>query len=28
LREDEELVTANHKHFKKIPGLEVQKFVP
>lgn len=28
LREDETLVTANHKHFKKIPGLEVRKFQP
>jgi predicted nucleic acid-binding protein len=28
LREDDTLVTANHKHFKKIPGLEVRKFVP
>ncbi len=28
LREDDALVTANHKHFKKIPGLEVRKFVP
>jgi len=28
LREDDALVTANHKHFKKIAGLEVRKFVP
>jgi len=28
LREDDTLVTANHKHFKKISGLEVRKFVP
>lgn len=28
LREDGTLVTANHKHFKKIAGLEVRKFVP
>jgi predicted nucleic acid-binding protein len=28
LREDDTLVTANYKHFKKISGLEVRKFVP
>ncbi len=28
LQEDETLVTANHKHFKKIPGMEVRKFQP
>lgn len=28
LREDETLVTANYKHFKKIAGLEVRKFTP
>jgi predicted nucleic acid-binding protein len=28
LREDDTLVTANHKHFKKIAGLEVRKFAP
>ena len=28
LREDDALVTANHKHFKKIAGLEIRKFVP
>jgi hypothetical protein len=28
LREDDALVTANHKHFKKIAGLEVRKFAP
>ena len=28
LREDDTLVTANQKHFKKITGLEVRKFVP
>lgn len=28
LREDDTLVTANHKHFKKIAGLDVLKFVP
>ncbi len=28
LRADDTLVTANHKHFKKIAGLEVRKFVP
>jgi hypothetical protein len=28
LREDGTLVTANHKHFKKISGLAVRKFVP
>ncbi len=26
LQEDKTLVTANHKHFRKIPGLEVRKF--
>ena len=28
LREDGMLVTANYKHFKKIAGLDIQKFVP
>jgi predicted nucleic acid-binding protein len=28
LREDDMLATANHKHFKNIPGLDVRKFVP
>jgi len=28
LREDVTFVTANHKHFKKITGLELLKFVP
>jgi len=28
LREDDTLVTANHKHFKKIAGLDLRKFVP
>jgi predicted nucleic acid-binding protein len=28
LREDDTLATANHKHFKKISGLAVRKFVP
>jgi predicted nucleic acid-binding protein len=28
LREDDALATANHKHFKKITGLEVRKFAP
>lgn len=28
LREDDALGTANHKHFRKIAGLEVRKFVP
>ena len=28
LREDGTLATANHKHFKKITGLEILKFVP
>jgi len=28
LQEDDTLATANHKHFKKIAGLEIQKFVP
>lgn len=28
LREDDTLITANQKHFKKIPGLELRKFVP
>jgi len=28
LREDDTLATANHKHFKKIAGLEVRKVTP
>ena len=28
LREDDTLVTANHKHFKKITGLEIRRFAP
>ena len=28
LREEDTLATANHKHFKKIAGLEVRKFTP
>jgi predicted nucleic acid-binding protein len=28
LREDDTLVSANHKHFKKISGLDVNKFEP
>jgi predicted nucleic acid-binding protein len=28
LREDDMLATANHKHFKKIAGLEIRKFAP
>jgi hypothetical protein len=28
LREDDTLATANHKHFKKIAGLDIRKFAP
>jgi predicted nucleic acid-binding protein len=28
LREDDTLVSANYKHFKKIAGLDVNKFEP
>lgn len=28
LHEDDRLATSNHKHFKKITGLDVQKFEP
>ena len=28
LREDDTLVSANYKHFKKIPGLDVNRFAP
>ncbi len=28
LQEDETLATGNHKHFRKIAGLEVRKFAP
>jgi predicted nucleic acid-binding protein len=28
LRKDDTLATANHKHFKKIAGLDIRKFAP
>ena len=28
LREDDTLATANHKHFKKIAGLDIRRFAP